>query len=147
MIFPDADEGQRASALSITLAPDTARSMVAALHGTNVGVYHHLGCGTLGANISIRRLIPTDDQRGRLELLGLRELVHPFPRVSSAQHDESILKLVNIVVRPPSFYDATRRCLQHSVSYTDSQTKSMLKSGHGHCTSGALVLDSSCQQT
>lgn len=78
MIFPDARDELRASALTITLRPDAARQIVTALHGTNVSVYHHLGCGTLGANISIRRLIPTEEQLERLEEINLHNLLEPF---------------------------------------------------------------------
>lgn len=78
MIYPDAEGGQQASGLTVTLKPNFAHSLVTALHGTHVSVYHHLGCGTLGANISMRRIIPTDEQLERLEIMGLQELVRPL---------------------------------------------------------------------
>lgn len=78
VIYPDAEGGQRASGLTVTLKPDLASQLVTALHGTNVSVYPHLGCGTLGANVSMRRIIPTFEQLQRLELIGFHELVRPL---------------------------------------------------------------------
>jgi hypothetical protein len=80
IIMPDqqADIGDRASGVSVTLKPTFAVALNNALRNTSVNVYDHLGCGTLGKNISVRRLQPTAEEEDRLRDLGCFELVRPF---------------------------------------------------------------------
>jgi hypothetical protein len=65
----------RGSGMTVTLKPAFAVALKDALRDTTVNVYDHLGCGTLGKNISVRHVHPNDEETARLQDLGCFELV------------------------------------------------------------------------
>lgn len=100
-----ANVADRASGLTVTLKPAFAVALKDALRDTSVNVYDHLGCGTLGKNISVRCLRPTEEEEARLQDLGCSELVTPF-----------VVSDNEVLIGP------TTQTTQHSMNKVDNRT-------------------------